>query len=115
MRVSFKNFLEIADYVREKGSLYIPESWTREIGKLLPKLDLGLPSVERRAKIDLVLDKQNPIYIQLADGSKLFFTYDEFRRIEGKPERGKVMVVTMQRRADDLSELPSQIVGCRVL
>lgn len=99
------------------GAIYIPEGfdWAKAIGKLLPNLSLDLPSVKKQAKIDLVLDKKNPIYVQLSDGSKLFFTHNEFRKIKGKPERGKTMIFVMQRLAHDTSDLPSQISQCEVV
>jgi len=115
MQSNFKTFLYLIEYVEKAGAIFIPESWIGDIAALLPKLDLGLPTVRRTGKIEVLLDKQNPIYVQLSDGSKMFFTYDEFRRIKGKPQRGKNMVVVLQRRSDDSSKSPSQIVSCEVL
>jgi hypothetical protein len=76
--------------------------------------DIGLPSVQKTSRIEHVMDKKNPIYIGLSDGTKLYFTLDEFRRIEGKPSRGKNMTVIMQRRLDDHSNSPSIITKCIV-
>lgn len=117
MTTDFKNFLAVTEYVSAYGAVFVPENfaWAKEFAKQLPSIDLGLPTIERRAKIDLIMDKKNPIYVQLADGSKLFFTIDEFRRIEGKPERGKTMVVIMQRQPLDRSDLPSQIMKCQIV
>lgn len=117
MNTNFKNFLELTDLVATHGAILLPENfaWARELSKQLPALQLDMPTVEKRAKIDLIMDKKNPIYVQLSDGSKLFFSMDEFKRIEGKPEQGKTLIVTMQRLAHDKSELPSQITKCRVI
>jgi hypothetical protein len=117
MNTNFKNFIEISNYVNKHGAIIVPEhfQWAKEISNSLPSLGLDLPVVEKRAKIDLIMDKKNPIYVQLSDGSKLFFSLDEFRRIDGNPERGKTMIVTMQRLSHDNSELPSQIIKCQVI
>lgn len=76
--------------------------------------DVGLPTVQKTARIEHIMDKKNPIYISLSDGTKLYFTFDEFRRIEGKPVRGKNMTIIMQRRLDDHTALPSMITKCIV-
>lgn len=117
MNTNFKNFLELTDLVQKHGAVSFPEhfAWAKEISKQLPAINLDLPTVEKRARIDVIMDKKNPIYVQLSDGSKLFFSIDEFRRIEGKPEQGKTLIVTMQRLSHDNSELPSQITKCRVI
>lgn len=117
MDTNFKNFLELSSLVEKHGALLFQEdfSWAKQISKQLPALSLDLPSIEKRARIDLIMDKKNPIYVQLSDGSKLFFSIDEFRRIEGKPKKGKTLIVTMQRLSHDKSDLPSQISKCRVV
>lgn len=117
MNSNFRNFIDLVDYVEQHGAILLPEHfhWAKEISKSLPGLHLDLPTLEKRARIDLIMDKKNPIYVQLSDGSKLFFTLDEFKRINGKPERGKTMVVQMQRLGHDSTEYPSQITRCDVI
>lgn len=117
METNFKYFIELIDLVQEHGAIILPEDfgWAKEISKTLPTLALDLPTIEKRAKIDIIMDKKNPIYVQLSDGSKLFFSVDEFRRIPGKPERGKTMVFKMQRLGYDKSQNPSQISNCYVI
>lgn len=117
MNTNFKNFLELNNLVEKYGALIFQEdfSWATQISKQIPALSLDLPSIEKRAKIELIMDKKNPIFIQLSDGSKLFFSIDEFRRIEGQPKKGKTMIVTMQRLSQDKSNLPSQISKCQVI
>jgi len=79
-------------------------------------MPIGLtPLVFKKSVIKTIEKKKNPIFIQLEDGTKLYFTWDEFNRIEGKPENGKKMLVIMQRRADDNSPSVSQIQKCKIL
>jgi len=117
MNTNFEQFIVFRDYLETTGAAYIPESfdWVKDIAKLLPNLSIDLPVMKKQAKIDLVLDKKNPIYVQLQDGSKLFFTHDQFRKIKGKPERGKTMIFVMQRLQNDSSKSPSQISQCEVV
>jgi len=114
---NLKNYINLMDSVAENGSVYLPEnfSWASDIKKTLPSLNLDLPQIQKKAKIQIIHDKKNPIYIQLSDGSKLFFTFPEFKRIKGKPEIGKAMIVTMQRLPHDTSHHPSQITHCEVV
>lgn len=115
--MNFKIFIDIAELVEKQKAISLPEnfSWAKDIASLLPKLNVDLPTIKKQSKIDLIMDKRNPIYIQLSDGSKLFFTHDEFKRIDGQPKVGKTMVVFMQRHSKDNSELPSQITHCQVI
>lgn len=117
MKNNFKNYVDLIECVEKHKAIFIPEnfSWINDISKSLPSLSLDLPTIEKRAKIEAILDKKNPIYVQLDDGSKLFFSFDEFKKIKGKPERGKTMVITMQRLPHDKSDSPSQITKCSVL
>lgn len=117
MNNNFKNYIDLSEQIAKFGAILFPENfaWAKSIGSSLPNLQLDLPTIEKKAKIEIVMDKKNPISIQLSDGSKLFFTYDEYKRIEGVPERGKTLIVTMQRHPLDKSNLPSKIIKCRVV
>jgi len=117
MDTNFDKFIVFRDYLESQGSVYIPEAfdWAKDIAKILPNISVDLPIVKKQAKIEVVLDKKNPIYIQLQDGSKLFFTHDEYRRIKGKPERGRMMIFSLQRLPTDSTNLPSQISQCEVV
>ena len=117
MNNNFKNYIELIEYVNKHGAVLVPENfaWAKSIARSLPQHQIELPNVEKRGRIEIIMDKKNPIYVQLSDNSKLYFSHDEFKRIEGKPERGKTMIVTMQRLGNDASELPSQIVKCQVI
>lgn len=115
----FNNFQEytiIQDCLDKYGSFCMSEnslSWVKNF--ILPNFDLGLPSIEKKAKIVLVIQKKNPIYIQLDDGTKLYFTYDEFKRIDGEPVVGKTMAVKLLRLPFDNTDSPSKIQSCRII
>ena len=79
----------------------------------LPSLDLGLPTVTRSSKIIQIERHKNPIFIMLQDQTKLYFTYDEFKRIRGvRPEVGGMLQVVFQRMPTDSSGEHSQIQSC---
>lgn len=117
MKNNFKDYLKAIENLEKYGAIFVHESsaWIQSIANSLPKIQLDLPTIEKRSEIESIFDKNNPITIQLSDGSKLFFTYDEFKRIEGKPEHGKTMIVTFQRLPQDATDLPSQITKCRIV
>lgn len=71
--------------------------------------DLTVPSVRAQGRILSVSYKQNPIHVSLSGGTELDFGYDEFSRIDGKPEVGKVMTVVFQRHPSDRSGNTSKI------
>ena len=115
MKNQFKKYIEFQETIEKYGNLYFPENfnWVKDF--ILPQTDLGLPSIERKSTIMMVVDKVNPIYIQRKDGSKLFFTYDEFKRISGEPVIGKTLIWKMQRLPKDSSIYPSKITMCKVI
>lgn len=124
MSLNFKTFLRVVEYVNVGGAVILPSSWTGTEAPdtmsfegrplHLPSLDLALPAVTRSGRISVVVKDKNPIYVQLHDGTKLFFTHDEFRRIKGWPEVGRTMTVVFQRNPDDKSDVPSKIHSCQV-
>lgn len=76
----------------------------------LPSLDLGMPSITKVSKIQFMEKNKNPIFIYLADGTKLYFTWDEFKKIKGaEPTVGKSITVVFQRFPGDSSDASSQI------
>jgi hypothetical protein len=82
--------------------------------QFLPSLDMTVPqevpTVQRTAKIRLIEKHKNPIFIFLSDGTRLYLTYDEFKRIKGgEPRMGQTMKVVFQRNPKDKNEAPSQI------
>lgn len=110
MSITFKDFFYLENY-------YLPKNffWANDIAKKLPQIELDLPSIEKKSIIyDIKLNK-NPIVVLLQDGSKLFMTIDQFKRISGKPAIGKTLAFTLQRLQNDNSTLPSQIKSCRII
>lgn len=76
----------------------------------LPSLDMGLPTVTKTAKIIQIERNKNPISVMLNNQTRLYFSYDEFRRIKGgEPQEGKMMTVVFQRHPGDTTENPSQV------
>ncbi len=75
----------------------------------MPTTDLSIPSVERTGRITTLLNKRNPIYIRLSDGTEAHFSYEEYRRIEGKPELGKTMTLIFQRHPEDTMQQMSKL------
>jgi hypothetical protein len=80
---------------------------------LIMGAELELPTVRKEARIKFINDKINPILVLLADGTRLFFPFDAFRRIQGEPKVGKTMQVVFLRRNDDGSNIPSQVKSCK--
>jgi hypothetical protein len=78
-------------------------------GLSLPGTDL-VPTLSRSCPISFVERNKNPIFVLLSDGTKLYFTWDEFKRIPGiEPEVGRTMTVVFQRFPGDHSQEQSQI------
>lgn len=75
----------------------------------MPTTDLSIPSVERTGRIQHINLKKNPIYVRLSDGTEAYFSYDEYRRIDGKPDLGKTMTIIFQRHPDDKMQQGSKI------
>lgn len=97
---------------------FLSSTWTGSgdidrIDQSLPVTDLEIPHVTRRSKIRLVEKNKNPIKIQLMDGTTIFLTLDEFRRIDSrtKLQPDREITVTFQRREGDGGSEPSKVVG----
>jgi hypothetical protein len=81
----------------------------------LPSTDITIPNIEKTSRIKILEYKKNPIYIELSDGTKAHFTYDEFRKIQGKPAIGKLMTIIFQRHPEDRGQEHSKIERAIVL
>ena len=80
----------------------------------LPSLDMQLPQMTRSGRIRLIDKNKNPIFILLSDGTKLYLTWDQFKRIDGdEPAIGKLMQVTFQRHTNSGEDENSKITQCR--
>ena len=76
----------------------------------LGSVDYQIPTTEVDSKIVMLNDKKNPIFIQLKDGTRLFISLDEFKRIPGvEVAVGRSLHVIFQRRPEDKGAEPSQI------
>lgn len=97
---------------------FLSSTWTGSedlgrIGNALPSTDLEIPHVARRSKIRFVEKNKNPIKVQLMDGTTLYLSLDEFRRIDSrtKLEPNREITVTFQRRDGDSGSEPSKVVS----
>lgn len=64
-----------------------------------------LPTKTVRSEIRLINDKNNPILIQLLNGTKLFLSFDEYKKIKNQnPAVGKMATVVFQRHPNDKSD-----------
>jgi len=111
---NFQEYARIQDCIEKYGSFCVDEGfdWVKKF--VLPDFDLGLPTVDKKGKITILIKRKNPIFVQLDDGTKLFFTYDEFKRINGDPVVGKTMAVKLLRLPGDTNESPSKIHSCQI-
>jgi hypothetical protein len=81
----------------------------------LPSSDLSLPSINRSGRVVFIDKKKNPISIHLSDGTRLYLTYAEYKRIKGaEPEMGRTMSVTFQRAGNDNTPYASQVQSITV-
>lgn len=71
---------------------------SQTLGVNLPSVDLIIPNVTRRSEVTYLQKNKNPIFCLLKDGTKLYFTWDEYIRI-GKPEVGNILNVTFEKNS----------------
>jgi hypothetical protein len=70
----------------------------------------GVPTKEVKGKIEMLLTKRDPCYLRLSDGTQLWVPHDALqKRFVGVPKVGRKMSITFQRRAQDNSQVRSQI------
>jgi hypothetical protein len=120
--MDFKRFLLIMEYHDGGSPAAMSSGWTGsgEVGNLmsqavfLPSMDLSLPATTKVGKIAMIIKDKNPIMLQMSDGTQLYFTIDQFRRITGSPALGRTISVVFQRDYTDSSKLPSKISTCHV-
>lgn len=79
---------------------------TQTLGTNLPGIDLIIPNTTRKSEIIYIQKNKNPIFVLMKDGTKLYFTWDEYIRI-GKPDIGRTLVITFEKR---LPNEPSKIL-----
>ena len=72
-------------------------------------LELEIPTVEKNSEILNIKFNENPIKIKLKDGTQLFLSIDEYRRLKKEPKKGDKVTVTFQRNPNDKLDVPSKI------
>ena len=97
---------------------FLPAAWTggedfEKYSFELPGTNLEVPHVSRKSKIRSVDEKRNPIVVRLMDGTAMYLTVDEFKRIDSRTKLhpGREITVTFQRREGDDGSDPSKIVS----
>lgn len=120
--MNFKGFVTLMEYLDGGSAAILPSNWTGSEQPdnmmsqpvFMPSMDLALPSVTKMGKIALLIKDKNPIMMQLDDGSQMFFTWDQFKRIKGSPGLGKMATVVFQRNPMDRTKMPSTINSCHI-
>jgi hypothetical protein len=128
---SFRNFLEsklalahpfskntVGTHNDFATASFLPSTWTGSDSfgthsQGLTHTDLQLPSVSRKSRIRSVEERRNPIRVRLMDGTTMYLTPDEFRRIDSRTKLhpGREITVTFQRREEDDGPDPSKILS----
>ena len=87
-----------------------------DIDIVIPGAGTITPYVTRKSRVKSFISNRNPLYIELADGTKLFMTLEEYKRIKGDlplvPKHTEITVY-FQRLPADLSPNSSQIIFCK--
>jgi hypothetical protein len=112
---SFQEYFNLKETVEQLGAICVENHFAWVKSFKLPDMNLDLPCTEKESKIVVLIKRQNPIFVQLSDGSKLFFSNAEYKRINGEPAIGKVMKLRMLRLPHDQSDSPSQIQSCQII
>lgn len=123
----FKNFVESIG-----GGSFLPTSWTGSEGDptsalsghpvFLPGIDvaigsdnINIPAVHVNGVVKHFALKQNPIMIELDNGTKLAMTFDQYKNISGDlpiiPKYTKLFI-TFQRNPNDNTAATSKIEKC---
>lgn len=73
---------------------------TQTLGTNLPSIDMIIPNTTRKSEIIHIEKNKNPIFVLLKDGTKLYFTWDQYIRI-GKPKVGNTITATFEKSAQE--------------
>ena len=111
----FQEYVAVCDVLEHLPAFCVENYFPWVKNFKLPNLNLDLPCIKKEAKIQILQYKKTPIFMQLSDGSKLFFTLDEFKRIHGNPEVGKTIRYEMIRLQNDNTTIPSMIRSCVII
>ncbi len=99
MNNSFSTYCNIKELC-ESHSLYIPENfdWVKPYLKIMPKIDINIPLIQKQSKIYQIQKNKNPIAIHFEDGAKIYCNIDEFKRLPQNLTAGNVIQYTMFNR-----------------
>lgn len=111
----FQEYVAVCEFLEQLPAFCIENYFPWVSNFKLPDFNLDLPCIKKEAKIQILQYKKTPIFMHLSDGSKLFFTLDEFKRIHGNPEVGKTIRYEMIRLQNDNTLLPSMIKSCEII
>lgn len=136
--LSFRQFIELAEqntvgyhndgpgsgFAQSGGGAMLGSDWTGSeqpeahgmLGRplSLPSYDMAVPKVKRQSRVKVLERNNNPILMILDDGTRMSFTYDEFKRIEGRePQQGSLITVVFQRHPRMGASAMSQIDSIR--
>jgi hypothetical protein len=115
MKNNFHEYVGIQDALEKYKAFCLEDYFPWAKDYKLPDMDVDLPCIKKKAKIQTLILNKNPIFMKLSDGSQLYFTHDEFKRIKGTPENGKTMSYELIRLANDKSNIPSKIKNCYII
>lgn len=91
------------------GSEAIPNSHSYHLPSIDMEIPNNIPTKTIQSLINVINKNKNPIFVGLEDGTKIFLTWDEFKRINPAPEVGKKAMITFQINDKDKDNTPSQI------
>jgi|APGre2960657373_1045057.scaffolds.fasta_scaffold01024_8 hypothetical protein len=80
--INFATFFNLHELC-ETNSVFIPEGfdWAKPLASLVSSVNLDIPIIKKKSKIHMIHLRRNPIVVHFADGSKIFLSNDEYRRI----------------------------------
>ncbi len=83
----------------------------------MPSLNFSVPGdiplVKIKSEVAVVNKNENPIFIQLRDGTHFYLSRDEYDRF-GKPKEGMTVTAEFQRHPGDRSNNPSQVYSVKI-
>ena len=80
--MKFANFFKLNELC-ETNSVFIPEGfdWAKTLASLVSSVNLDIPVIKKQSKIHMIHFRRNPIVVHFSDGSKIFLSNDEYRRV----------------------------------
>jgi hypothetical protein len=116
MKTKFERFLKIKELSMDHN-LFFPENfgWVKEYIPFMPKIDIDMPMIVKKSKIHMIKYNTNPIVIQFEDKSKIFCSYDQYRRLPKKPEKGQMVEFGFMGSPDIEQTQPMVLKSFRVI